>query len=91
MSVRWLFKMASKINSFFVVVLGLPLLDVYEMKKPKVKRAKNSHRNARERTVQVQEEKGFHTLRERDRVGQEGRAEGRKVKIGELIEHEEAE
>lgn len=65
MSVRWLFKMASKINSFFVVVLGLTLLDVYEMKKkPKVKRAKNSHRNARERTVQVQEEKGFHTHRE---------------------------
>lgn len=78
MSVRWLFKMASKINSFFVVVLGLTLLDVYEMKNTKVKRSKNSHRNARERTVQVQEEKGFHTLRERDRVGQEGSKEERK-------------
>lgn len=61
---RWLFKMASKINQFFVVVLGLTLLDVYEMKNTKVKRSKNSHRNARERTVQIQEEKGFHTLRE---------------------------
>lgn len=59
MSVRWLFKMASKINSFFVVVLGLTLLDVYEMKKTEGKESKKLTQKCERKNGSSTGRKGF--------------------------------